>query len=442
MRVMILAHDFPPYVSVGGLRPASWLRYLREFGVDPVVVTRQWSNAHGDERDFVAPSSSEEMEIETGEHGTVVRAPHFPNLGQRILLQHGPQRLRPLRRLITAWYELGQYALDIGPKAPILRAARAYTARHPVDAIVATGEPFVLFRYAAALSRELGVPWVADYRDPWSQDDRHLGGLGSQHWVSRMERRLVASASAITTVSESIRDLLGAMHPNHPIVVIPNGYDPAIVEAAAGVAQSDDVLTVAFTGSIYPWHPAESVFREFDAFNTRHPDAPLRLLMIGVGDREHFQRLVERDYPALAEHARFTPRLPNKEMARAVAPAHAFLMFNNYAYPGTKIFDYLALRRRILLCYSDDAEAKELRRRHYNIRTPPGTDDRVLAGVLAATGSGVTVRDAAHLRQVLGTMQEEFARSGKLECHSAGVEKFSRQVQAGRLADLLRALAR
>jgi hypothetical protein len=41
-KVLILAYDFPPYVSVGGLRPHAWYNYLKEFGVEPIVVTRQW----------------------------------------------------------------------------------------------------------------------------------------------------------------------------------------------------------------------------------------------------------------------------------------------------------------------------------------------------------------------------------------------------------------
>jgi hypothetical protein len=43
-KLLILAYDFPPYVSVGGLRPYNWFKYLKEFGVEPIVVTRQWGN--------------------------------------------------------------------------------------------------------------------------------------------------------------------------------------------------------------------------------------------------------------------------------------------------------------------------------------------------------------------------------------------------------------
>ena len=61
-RVLILAYDFPPYVSVGGLRPYAWYKYLRECGVYPVVITRQWANRYGNALDYIAAGESDEVE--------------------------------------------------------------------------------------------------------------------------------------------------------------------------------------------------------------------------------------------------------------------------------------------------------------------------------------------------------------------------------------------
>ncbi len=73
MRVLILAYDFPPLVRVGGFRPYSWFRYFHEFGIEPVVITRQWENRYGDDRDYVAPSASDDVIVEQDGHGTIVR---------------------------------------------------------------------------------------------------------------------------------------------------------------------------------------------------------------------------------------------------------------------------------------------------------------------------------------------------------------------------------
>ena len=45
-KVLILANDFPPYVSVGGLRQYSWYDYFHKFGIYPIVVNRQCSHKH------------------------------------------------------------------------------------------------------------------------------------------------------------------------------------------------------------------------------------------------------------------------------------------------------------------------------------------------------------------------------------------------------------
>nr|MBP7389342.1 hypothetical protein [Chitinophagales bacterium] len=73
VNVLILAYDFPPYVSVGGLRPHSWLKYFNEFGVYPIVVTRQWNNAYKNGLDYVAPGFSDNTVTEKNDKGTTIR---------------------------------------------------------------------------------------------------------------------------------------------------------------------------------------------------------------------------------------------------------------------------------------------------------------------------------------------------------------------------------
>ena len=75
LTVLILAYDFPPYVSVGALRPYNWYKYFREFGIYPVVITRQWGNEYGNQLDYVSASSSTETVFENTEYGTVIRTP-------------------------------------------------------------------------------------------------------------------------------------------------------------------------------------------------------------------------------------------------------------------------------------------------------------------------------------------------------------------------------
>ena len=438
MKVIILAYDFPPFGSVGGLRPYSWFRYLKNFDIVPVVVTRQWENKYGDERDYVASSPTTDVEVEESDLGTIIRTPYSANLSNRLLLAGGPAKNRIVRKMITAWFELGQYYAPIGTKVELYHAARRYLSDNKAEAIIATGGPFVLFRYAGLLSREFGVPWVADYRDPWSQD-RRLSRL-LRGWSAKLERRLTSSASVITTVSEFMRDLLSGLHPGRPIEIVANGYDPAALATAQSIQQGQDRFTIAFAGTTCGFHPVESVFRVLDGFIRTHPEAALALNMIGVGDRIALEELLRQKFPDLAQHVTFTGRLANDQMAVLMAKANAFLMFNMYAYSGTKVFDYLALRRKILLCYSDDPEARRLKKKYYNVDVLPGGDEHVLERMVEDAKAGVVVRDAAHLRELLTDLHREFKDTGRIACEPVGVEKYSRRARAEEMASVLKRL--
>ena len=169
-KVLILAYDFPPYVSVGGLRPYALYNYLKEFGVEPILVTRQWGNTHGNRLDYVSAGSSEQSIVEVSQCGTIIRTPYKPNFANRLMLKHGDKRYRLLRKSISAYYEFAQFLLPIGPKIELYKAAKHFLKNNQVDAIIATGDPFILFKYASKLSKAFNIPWIADYRDPWSHN--------------------------------------------------------------------------------------------------------------------------------------------------------------------------------------------------------------------------------------------------------------------------------
>jgi len=441
VRALILAYDFPPLVSVGGLRPYSWYRYLKQFGVEPTVVTRQWSNHHGSALDYVAASDSKEVVVEASQFGTILRTPYEPNLSNR-LLQRSRTRLRLIRRAITALYEVGQYILPVGPRRQLFLTARSYLRQHGGDVIVATGEPFVLFKYASQLSKEFGIPWIADYRDPWTHDRARLPGRVSRRWNATLEAKFTASSSAITTVSEFVGDLIATLIKGKPIHVVPNGYDPDAVSRARGIEQSSEKLTIAFTGTIYDEYPLESVLSACNRFLARTRDVRLELRFVGINRQDEVETMVRSRYPALIPFVRFFRKAPNAEIIETLATGNAFLLFHNFAYVGTKIYDYLALRRRILLCFSDDTQTRKLQRAFYDLDESGMMNLRVQEEIIRATQSGVVIRNEEHLVDTLSDLYREFLENRRVACNSVGTEAYSRESHARRMAEIMRGVSR
>jgi hypothetical protein len=131
-KVLILAYDFPPYVSVGGLRPFNWYNYFHEFDIYPVVVTRQWENSYGNFLDYVSESKNKVSTVEKFDSGKLIRTPYKPNLSNRLLLKHGENKYKLIRKSITAYFEFSQFLVKTGPKIELYHSARKYLQNNQV----------------------------------------------------------------------------------------------------------------------------------------------------------------------------------------------------------------------------------------------------------------------------------------------------------------------
>jgi hypothetical protein len=436
-KVLILAYDFPPYVSVGGLRPYSWYSYFKDFGIYPVVVTRQWSNTHRNNLDYIAASDFDDTQIDESEFGTIVRAAFKPNLSNRLLLKYGDSKFRIIRKFITAFYELGQFPFLIGPKSSIYHAADDYLKVNKVDVIIASGGPFIMFKYASRLSQKYKVNWLADYRDPWSQDKNRKESTIIQKWDAFFERKYIKRAHSIITVSSFLQKLISKLFSEKPFHIITNGYDPMAVGAANGIEQGNSKMSIAFVGTIYKYHPLNSFLKVCNDFIAKNINADFRLSFYGLNSENEIWSIVKSAYPDLVPYICVVPKLPNEKLLQKLAADNAFLLFNHYSYMGTKIYDYLALKRLIILCYTDDAEANEIKRKYFRIEELDSESNSLQADLIKETNSGIIVKDSEHLSRVLQELYTEFKAKGHLACNSINIDQYSRKIQAQKLAEIL-----
>ncbi|MEY3048904.1 MAG: hypothetical protein RL365_942 [Bacteroidota bacterium] len=436
IRVLILAYDFPPYVSVGGLRPFSWFKHFKEFDVEPIVITRQWGNTYGNNLDFVAPGWSKECVIEESLEGTIIRTPYTPNLSNRLLLRFGEKRFRWLRKVISAYYEVQQFFFIVGPKKEIYKAAKSYLNQQKVDVIIATGEPFVLFHYAHKLGATYNLPWIADYRDPWTPN------LKNQNWLiknfySILENRISSKAKLITTVSSFVETQIQKQVANAKFSIIPNGFDDQAMKLIENLEQDREMLRIGFVGTIYEWHPLIGIIETMNRWVAKFPDRKIELHFYGTNKNEFISRLVKNQYPKLIDAVVTHPKLPNQQLLEKLASHNVLLLFNYYAFMGTKIYDYLGLKRKILFCFTDDPESIELKNRYYPLDVK-GASESMQKELIIKSNAGILVSNADELIEVLNDLYHEHKETGEIKCHSSGVAQFSRRIQVERLANQIK----
>jgi glycosyltransferase involved in cell wall biosynthesis len=437
-KVLILAYDFPPYVSVGGLRPFNWYRYLKEFDIEPIVITRQWENKHGNHLDYIDASNSSKTIVEKTEYGTILRTPYTPNLANRIMLKYGNSKYKYFRKLISAYYEFSQFLFPIGPKIAIFKEAKNYLKTNKVDAIIATGDPFILFKYASKLSTDFKTPWIADYRDTWVQDKTRSSNFISKKWNSFFEKRYLRKVNTVVTVSSFIQKQLEENLKGKSFNIILNGFNPDVMAKAKDIIQEKEIFTIAFAGTIYEWHPIESFLE--NCYNFCQQGKEILVLFYGVNTPEKLENIIDHNFPELKQRVKIYPKIENEKLVELLAKANLFLLFNDYSILGTKIFTYLGIKRKMMLCFSDDSDAKILKENHYNLTEFESESKTLQADLINQTNSGVIVRDSDHLLEVLEELYTEFQETGQIACNSVGVENYSRKIQVEKLAELIKSI--
>jgi len=436
-KILILAYDFPPYVSAGGLRPYSWYLHLNKFGYEPIVVSRQWENKYGDQRDYILPSETDRVVIEKTEFGTIIKTPYRPNLSQRILLKHGEGKFVIIRKSLTLFYELAQYILPVGPKKKLYKSAKEYLRKNKVDFILATGEPFVLFNYASKLSKKFSVKWIADYRDPWSQAAWRKSNFLMARMNNRFEKKALKSAAAISTVSTYVEEVIRPNIPHEiPVHIQTNGYDSEVFEQKEQLPPSNKLI-LTFAGSVYPWHPIHDVLNTLNAYLEKYPSAPIEINLIGTNKESELEEYVTNHCKTLKHVLKMSPRVSNTALADELMRSHILLLFNDHAVLGTKIFNYLAAKRRILLCYTNCPKTEKLREETFAYAKSEFDRVSLQKELIEKTNSGIPVENNEHLTELLNTFQEELKNTGEIICNSHSIEQYSRVNQIKTFAKFL-----
>ncbi len=438
-KVLILAYDFPPYVSVGALRPYSWYRYLKEYGVEPIVITRQWDNKHGNALDYMEASATNETIVEDTEYGTIIRTPYKPSWSNRLYLKYGEKRFRLLRKVLTAFDEIRQFIYPSGPKKELYFAAKDYLKRNKADVIITSGEPFILFVFANRLSQKFQTPWIADYRDTWSQNKDRVKGI-AKRIHSFIEKRTLKGAASAITVSQFCVEQIQTNVTNIPFHILINGYNPEVLKTVAAIPQENDKMWIGFAGTIYNWHPWKNFLRVFSVWKQNNPESSIEIHFYGINISEEMISFIENETPSIKASIFIYPKMLNKDLMSVLKKCNLLLLFNDYSILGTKIFDYMALQRQIILCYDKDAEALALKEKYYSVEEFSDCSNRLQAETIEATNSGIVVRDNQHLFEVLDKLWKEFKEDGKIACNSTGTERYSRKIQTEKLAQIIQQL--
>ena len=425
-RVLIITYYWPPMGGSGVQRWLKFAKYLPTFGWEPIVYTPKNPSFQLHDDSLLSDVRDEQIVWKHPiwePHHLFYRAKGKKNLAQVNQGDILDKKNQSLFEKLGLWVRGNLLIPDprrfwIGPSVKYLMRR---LANERIDAIVTTGPPHSLHHIGRLLHQRTGIPWLADFRDPWTRwvflrSFRVSAGAMRLH--RRQEKQILQSAQAVTTVSQALREDFEHLG-GRPVHELTNGYDEA--DFATTKAPSPQQFLISYIGTIDYLRDPRTFLRALRALCRERADFAEHVRIRFVGYLSGvILKDIERD-AVLADKLTIAHYVPHEEVLRLLQNAYVHLLLLSSG-PETrgiltgKFFEYLASGKRVLALGRKGSEIDQ---------------------ILQTTRAGVLhdPQDAEGIKATLLRYFEDYKNNASL--NTIGVEQYSRRNLTEALSKIL-----
>ena len=235
-KVLVITYYWPPSGGSGVQRWLKTSKYLPQFGWTPVIYTPENPDVNSIDESLLKDVSPD-LEIIRRKIREPYAAYKFltgKKKGEHIQANIVSSEKKGFIQKLSGHIRANWFIPD--PRVwwvkPSVRFLKKYIAQNNVDAIISTGPPHSMHLIAREIHRVFNIPWIADFRDPWTNIFyfKHLGlSDKSLRKHKALERSVLEEADRIVVVSSQMKTEFSTGDYSqfaNKISVIPNGYDP------------------------------------------------------------------------------------------------------------------------------------------------------------------------------------------------------------------------
>jgi len=381
-RLLVLCYFYPPLAGGGVHRVLGFTRHLPKHGWECTVVCADRGDYWVEDESLLArvPQGTEVIRVRGGSALSAWLAFMRGGAGRR-----STRTFAGLRTLSDWWLMPDSYA---GWSARARAAAERRARAGGFDAMLSSSPPDSVHLAARAVHRSTGLPWVADFRDPWIA--LHFRTPPSAWHRARhraLERSVLREADVVLAASRTHADALGTLvPPPRHVIHLPNGYEPealAAPPAPAGAAGDRGRFELIFTGTLAMMPDAEVLLEALHDWLAREPGARRRVRARFAGPYEtgYEDRSIALGLKGIAE---FLGPRPHGETLALQRGASALMLWKPRKaatmVPG-KLYEYLDSGRPILALLPPGDEAGALVTRAGGEVVAPGDRAALIASL-------------------------------------------------------------
>jgi len=305
-----------------------------------------------------------------------------------------------------------------------VEAGKDILRQQNIKAMISTSPPGTSHIIAKRLKDEFKLPWVADFRDLWTQNHYYPYSPLRRMIERRLELKTLASADVLVAASQPWADDLRSLHRQKPVHSIPNGFDPAEVNTTPG--NLTDKFTITYTGILYPGKRSPTPFLAAlgDLISEGSMDASDIELRFYGPEAGWIDKQAERY--GLTGIVRQFGMVPREVALKKQRESQLLLLlkWNDSKQRGVysgKIFEYLAARRPVLAV---------------------GGFPDVVNQLLDETKAGVSGQTGEETKALLLRLYQEYKSTGAVSYagDEAETSKYSHREMAKKFAAILDSL--
>ena len=421
-KVLIITYYWPPSGGAGVQRWLKFVKYLREFGWEPIVYTPENGEMPSLDESLMKdlPHGIEILKTPIWEPYDTYKKLTGKKKEEKINSGFLSENAKTKRTEKIAVWIRGNFFIPDARKfwiKPSVKYLKSYLKDNPVDAIVSTGPPHSMHLIAKELKRIFQIKWVADFRDPWTNIDFYKdlmlsNAADKKH--KRLEKEVIQEADVVLSVGATMgKELteLGAKRSE----VITNGYD---IEENVEPVVLDNKFSIAHIGTMTKsrnptilWEILSSLAEENEKFKNR-----LEIKLVGKVDITVMDSIEKFN---LSSYVRKIKYLPHNEVVLEQRKSHLLLLVINDT-PNAKgiltgkFFEYMSSGRPTLCIGPNDGDVAEIMRE-------------------TEAGSVFESKDGEALKQYI---LKSFEGNSAFKTNSF-VEKYSRKLLTKKLVSIL-----
>lgn len=352
-KVLIITYYWPPAGGPGVQRWLKFVKYLRDFGVEPILYVPENPNY---------PIVDEGLVNEIPKGIKIYKQPIFePYAFASFLSSKKTKRIssgiiqtknQSVLEKSLLWIRGNLFIPDARKYwvKPSVKFLSELIEKEKISTIITTGPPHSVHLIGYQLKQKLAVTWLADFRDPWTSIGYHKKlklTNNSKNIHKKLEALVLNAADKIIVTSATTKSEFEAIT-QKPITIITNGFDSDY----DGNAILDTQFTISHIGSLLTGRNPENLWKVIATLikeNVAFKEA-FQLKLIGVVSDDVLQSIYSYGltaYVELTAYVSHSEALQLQQKSQILLLAEIDSEETKGIIPG-KLFEYMAAKRPIL----------------------------------------------------------------------------------------------